>query len=447
MSYNPQNPNGQATSANSAPVVLASDQSNIGVNNAKVAGTTVSVSNGTTDAGTQRVTISSDSTGQVVTQGSVASGSSDSGNPVKVGGVYNSSAPTFTTGQRGDLQLDASGNLKVASTPSGTQTVSGTVTANAGTGNFSTNVAQISGSSVATAATGVQKVGVTDGTGNAITSTSNALDVNIKSGGGGGGGVSATDEAAWTAGTSTFTPTGGVFNDSATALTSGQQGTARLTNNRGLHTNLRNSAGTEIATSGNPVRIDPTGTTTQPVSGTVSVNALPTGTNSLGTVGLNAGTNVVGTVMLQDASGNSYFTTTADPGAGARGLIVRLPASTLTIGSVNLAPAASGGWSVSSQTALTAAATVSSAAGKFAGYMFINTNNSPAYIQVFDTTGAVTLGTTAPTFVVPIPAGGAANVEFTVGIGIANGIKVAATTTATGATTVATALTGFVLYK
>jgi hypothetical protein len=45
--------------------------------------------------------------------GNVASGASDSGNPVKAGGVYNSSAPTFTTGQRGDLQIDSSGYLKV----------------------------------------------------------------------------------------------------------------------------------------------------------------------------------------------------------------------------------------------------------------------------------------------------------------------------------------------
>src|SRR5260221_14326593 len=36
-----------------------------------------------------------------------------SGNPVKVGGVFNSSAPSLLTGQRGDLQLDTSGNLKV----------------------------------------------------------------------------------------------------------------------------------------------------------------------------------------------------------------------------------------------------------------------------------------------------------------------------------------------
>lgn len=151
-----------------------------------------------------------------------------------------------------------------------TQPVSGTVTANAGTGNFGVNITQISGSAVATAASGIMKVGLTDGSGNAITSTSSAIDVNIKSGG--GSGFSVVDEAAWTAGTSAFVPSGAVFNDSAAALTSGQQGTFRSTNNRGLHINIRNASGTELATASNPVRIDPTGTTTQPVSGTVTAN-------------------------------------------------------------------------------------------------------------------------------------------------------------------------------
>ena len=110
--------------------------------------------------------------------------------------------------------------------------------------NLPANITQISGSAVATAATGIMKVGLTDGSGNAITSTSNAIDVNIKSGG--GSGFSVVDEAAWTAGTSAFVPTGGVFNDSAAALTSGQEGTARLTNNRAIHVNLRDASANQL---------------------------------------------------------------------------------------------------------------------------------------------------------------------------------------------------------
>ena len=45
--------------------------------------------------------------------GNVASGATDSGNPVKVGGVYLSALPTYTTGQRGDLLLSSRGALTV----------------------------------------------------------------------------------------------------------------------------------------------------------------------------------------------------------------------------------------------------------------------------------------------------------------------------------------------
>lgn len=45
--------------------------------------------------------------------GNVASGSADSGNPVKVGGTYHATQPTFADGSRGDAQIDAYGNARV----------------------------------------------------------------------------------------------------------------------------------------------------------------------------------------------------------------------------------------------------------------------------------------------------------------------------------------------
>lgn len=45
-------------------------------------------------------------------QGNVASGATDSGNPVKIAGVFNTTLPTLTTGQRGDVQLDGNGNVR-----------------------------------------------------------------------------------------------------------------------------------------------------------------------------------------------------------------------------------------------------------------------------------------------------------------------------------------------
>jgi hypothetical protein len=64
--------------ANSGPVVIASDQSTLPIG------------------------------------GNVAAAATDSGNPVKIGGKYNSTMPTYTTGQRGDLEITTRGAGKVA---------------------------------------------------------------------------------------------------------------------------------------------------------------------------------------------------------------------------------------------------------------------------------------------------------------------------------------------
>jgi hypothetical protein len=71
------------------------------------------------------VTGSTGGTGGIT--GNVASGATDSGNPVKVGSVYNSSVPTFTTGQRADIQSNQHGSLYVQLTDNFTQPVAATV--------------------------------------------------------------------------------------------------------------------------------------------------------------------------------------------------------------------------------------------------------------------------------------------------------------------------------
>lgn len=45
-----------------------------------------------------------------IVQGNVASGATDSGSPVKIGGVFNTTPPTVTNGQRVDLQTSNRGN-------------------------------------------------------------------------------------------------------------------------------------------------------------------------------------------------------------------------------------------------------------------------------------------------------------------------------------------------
>ncbi len=176
----------QMTARGARIVATGVDTFNATINAALPAGTNVIghviADSGSTTAATQAT--ASNLNAQVV--GNVASAAADSGNPVKVGGVFNSTPITLTNGQRGDLQLDANGFLAV----------------------------------------------------------------NIKAGAGSGG-FAAADSASWTAGSTNVEPIGGVFNDSATALTSGQEGTIRATNNRALHVNVRDASGNQLlATTG-----------------------------------------------------------------------------------------------------------------------------------------------------------------------------------------------------
>lgn len=58
-----------------------------------------------------RLLVDTGSSGSNQVTGNTASATTDSGNPVKIGGVYNSTAPAFTSGQRGDIQLTSKGEL------------------------------------------------------------------------------------------------------------------------------------------------------------------------------------------------------------------------------------------------------------------------------------------------------------------------------------------------
>lgn len=101
-----------------------------------------------------------------------------------------------------------------------------------------------------------------DGSGIAIGSVSDALKVNVTNSFAAG----VPDKTTFTYGTTIQNEIGGVYQDSSPSVTAGQGAAVRITQFRALHLNLRDSSGIELGTSGNPVRIDPTGTTIQPVS-------------------------------------------------------------------------------------------------------------------------------------------------------------------------------------
>lgn len=144
---------------------------------------------------------------------------------------------------------------------------------------------------------GAQKTQIVDGSGNVIASTSNNL--NVQCANCSGSGASAADEATFTAGSSVFAPGGVFYQTTATSnpLTNGQQGMIQGTAQRAAFANLRNSSGTEVGTSGAPLRTDPTGSTAQPVTdngGSLTVDGTVAATQS-GTWNV---TNISGTVSL-----------------------------------------------------------------------------------------------------------------------------------------------------
>ena len=100
---------GVATSASSMPVVLASDDAQVG---AKITAVTALGAGGTGIIGWLS-NIWNSLVSTLIVGGNVASGGADSGNPVKVGGKYNLAPPTLTDGQRGDAQLNANGAIRV----------------------------------------------------------------------------------------------------------------------------------------------------------------------------------------------------------------------------------------------------------------------------------------------------------------------------------------------
>jgi len=77
-----------------------------------------------TISGKLRGIVQNQTNGNQQVQGNVASGATDSGNPVKVGAKYNATLPTLTDGQRGDLQVDTRGALRtILSTTNSTTSI------------------------------------------------------------------------------------------------------------------------------------------------------------------------------------------------------------------------------------------------------------------------------------------------------------------------------------
>ncbi len=114
------------------------------------------------------------------------------------------------------------------------------------------------------------------------------------------------------------------------------------------------------------------------------------------------------------------------PADAANGIdvdVTRMPA-------VNLAAATSGGWTPSKtiSAASTNATSVKASAGQVGGWYLSNVNAAARFLKLYNKASAPTVGTDTPVMTILIPAGAAANVEFTQGIAFATGIAFALTT-------------------
>ena len=228
-------------------------------------------------------------------------------NELIIGGQFNTTPTTITSGNVSPLQLDASGNLRVinnsafsAAFPSvgtaiGAKNGSNMVNLTAdGSGNLLINCATgctgSGGTSSSFAAafpsTGTA-IGAKNGTNmvNLTADGSSNLNVNCVVGCSSSGGSSLADEGTFTQGTTSFTVSGGIFNNSITNLTSGQAGAVQLTADRMMFMNLGKVGASAVSTAASGVqKVGIVGNTGVAVDAAVAPGAAPTNMLAIGSV-------------------------------------------------------------------------------------------------------------------------------------------------------------------
>jgi hypothetical protein len=305
-----------------------------------------------------------------------------------VGAVYNAVSPTPADKQALALQADANGNLKV------------NVIASVGGGGASSNVNLI-------------QVG-----GVAISEGQKAMAASLPV-------VIASDQSA--------VPVSGTVAVSGTVPVSG---TVTAVQPTGTNLHVVADTGSTTAVTGNVTVVQPTGTNLHTVidSGTTVVTQA-------------TAANLNATVVGGLTNNNAAPTTT---NVGVLPALANAAAPTWTEGDQVLMSVTLGGAQRSTMEAnatVTLATTtysgsigavataVKASAGRLYGWEIFNNNVGFIYVQFFNLgTGSITLGTTAPFFSLGIPAGSAANVFSTIGIGFSTAISFATTTTRAGLT-------------
>lgn len=210
-----------------------------------------------------------------------------------------STVPVPVTDNGGSLTVDG------AVTVSGSVGVSGTVTGNQGSPNTNANAWPVK------IADGANAANLTNVSGQFALKVDVVQDVSSSA---------QLDKTSFAEGSGRISVQAGVVNDAIASDPAEDQAAAiRITPKRAQHANLRRNDGTEIGTAAAPLRVDPTGATAQPVSGTVTAT-LAASTNAGATkkefdLDTGAGTdNVVAFAVALPKSGGAVIGgTAADP--------------------------------------------------------------------------------------------------------------------------------------
>lgn len=458
----------------------------------QLAGTAVDVNSGVKSAGTLRVVLATD---QPSLTNALAVAQSGSWSIVNISGTVSLPTGASTSAKQPALGTAGAAAADVitvqgiaAMTPlkvdgSGvTQPVSGTVTANQGT---------------AAAGSAAWPVNLVEDTTNTVVhpgdATNKAVRVNVVAGAGSGG-TALADGSTFARGTTSETPAAGVAETSAPTLTNGKAAALSLDLAGNLRVNVvtgGGAGGTSIADGSTFAR----GTTSETPAGALAETAAPTlTTGKVGALSMDLSGNLRTTVAngvssgtagtpsanvitvqgvasmtpvdenMKQINGTTADTNSGNKSAGTLRVVIATDQPSMTNAqpvtqsggpwSVIDVPATSGGWTPWSTPnnngnapLSTTQVNVKASAGQLGGYIIYNPNATVAYVQVFDANAAVTLGTTRPNVVIPIPPTSGANIEIGKGIAFATGIRVAATTTASGSTAPGTGLDCTFLFK
>lgn len=199
-----------------------------------------------------------------------------------------------------------------------------------------------------------------------------------------------------------------------------------------LNTNIA-SAGTSLTNTAGALNVNVTGGVSAPTQYPQGSSVTtPTGTVAMGLdygVGLRA--------LMCDVNGYLGVNVISQPSVTVSG----------TPTTVSVA-ATSGGWSSNVQLALsTTPVAVKSSAGQLGGYAISNPNAGMVYVFWYNSVIPTVGSTTSLYYVIGVPGGGAANIEFSLGVPLSSCIYVAASTSATSAVAPTTGVTVTTLYK